>query len=167
MQNLCSARVLRARAWGISVLEFVVRGWNLDIGFWCILFLIIFVVVPQQQVEITESNMQSTKLSWENNEKLRRFRKNVGVFSDFLPRFVAKVLCFLGNLRSVFFYHQIESKLHSSPYFLSSFVQKVGEYLRIAWSSRQKWVYLRRSCGQLRFPTFNPPNDRTSWRLCC
>lgn len=129
-------------------------------------FLIIFVVVPQQQVEITECNMQSTKSSWENNEKLRRFRKNVGVFSDFLPRFFAKVLCFIGNLRS-FSYHQIESKLHSSPYFLSFFVQKVGEYLRIAWSSRQKWVYLRRSCGQLRFPTFNPPNDRTSWRLCC
>ena len=166
MQYLCSARVCRAYAWGISTLEFVVRGWNLDIGFWCILFLIIFVVASRLQVEITECNMQSTKSSWENNEKLPRFRKNVGVFSDFLPRFFAKVLCFIGNLRS-FSHHQIESKLHSSPYFLSSFVQKVGEYLRIAWSSRQKWVYLRRSCGQLRFPTFNPPNDRTSWRLCC
>ena len=123
MQNLCSARVFRARAWGISVLEFVVRGWNLDIGFWCILFLIIFVVVPQQQVEITESNMQSTKLSWENNEKLRRFRKNVGVFSDFLPRFFAKVLCFIGNLRS-FSHHQIGSKLHCSSYFYVAFRSK-------------------------------------------
>ena len=167
MENLCSARVCRARAWGISALEFVTRGCNLDIGFWCILFLIIFVVASRLQVENIEYYMQRIKSSWdENRKKLPRFRKNVGVFSDFLPRFFAKVLCFIGNLRS-FSHHQIESKLHSSPYFLSSFVQKVGEFLRIAWSSRQKWVYLRRSCGQLRFLTFNPPNDRTSWRLCC
>ena len=166
MQNLCSARVCRARAWGISALEFVVRGWNLDIGYWCPLFLFIFVVASRLQVEITECNMQRIKSSWENNGKLPRFRKNVGVFSDFLPRFFAKVLCFIGNLRS-FSHHQIESNCTVVLAFLLTFVEKVGDYLRIAWSSRQKWVYLRRSCGQLRFPTFNPPNDRTSWRLCC
>ena len=53
-------------------------------------------------------------------KKLPRFRKNVGVFSDFLPRFFAKVLCFIGNLRSIS-HHQIESKLHSSPYFFTYF----------------------------------------------
>ena len=123
MQNRCSARVCRACAWGISTLEFVVRGCNLDIGFWCILFLIIFVVASRLQVEITECNMQRIKSSWENNGKLPRFRKNVGVFSDFLPRFFAKVLCFIGNLRS-FSHHQIESKLHCSSYFYVAFRSK-------------------------------------------
>ena len=96
------ARMSRTRVRNLDA-GVVVRGWNLDVGYWCPLFLIIFVVASRLQVEITECNMQSTKSSWENNEKLRRFRKNVGVFSDFLLRFVAKVLCFLGNLRSVFF----------------------------------------------------------------
>jgi len=58
-------------------------------------------------------------------------------FQIFSHVFLQKSFVFFGNLRS-FSHHQIESKLHSSPYFLSSFVQKVGEYLRIAWSSRQK-----------------------------